>query len=176
MQSMLRATLAAVLAVALIHIATVAPAQSPVQSAVKQIRLTEKQVQGFIAAQKEVSAVLEQIQGATAAQLPPQLQAALDAVARKHGFKDFAEYDNVVDNITIVMAGIDPQTKEFTEEAIRIKKEIEDIKADKSIPDNEKKPMLEMLDELLKRAVPLQYPSNVELVRKYYDKIDAALT
>jgi len=28
---------------------------------------------------------------------------------------------------------------------------------------------------LLKAAQPIQYPSNIELVRKYYDKIDTAM-
>jgi hypothetical protein len=35
--------------------------------------------------------------------------------------------------------------------------------------------LLEELREALKSAQPIQFPSNVELVRRYYDKIDAAL-
>ena len=34
---------------------------------------------------------------------------------------------------------------------------------------------LKELEEALKTAQPIQFPSNVELVKKYYDKIDAAL-
>jgi hypothetical protein len=175
MQQMLRVMVAAVVAVTLFDFSTAATAQSPVQPVVKQIKLTEKQVQGFIAAQKDMSTVLEKIQGATADQLPPQLQAELETAAKKHGFKDFNEYDDVVDNISMVMAGIDPKTKAFTEPAVAIKKEIEALIADKSLPENEKKQMLEELNETLKTAQPIQFPSNIELVRKYYDKIDAAL-
>jgi hypothetical protein len=75
----------------------------------------------------------------------------------------------------MVMAGIDPQTKAFTEPQIAIKKEIDEVTADKTIPDKEKKQMLEELNEALKTAAPIQFPSNVEIVTKYYDKIDEVL-
>ena len=75
----------------------------------------------------------------------------------------------------MVMAGIDPQTKAFTEPKVAIKKEIEEVTADKSIPEKEKKQMLDELNEALKSAQPIQFPSNIELVTKYYDKIDAVL-
>ena len=175
MQQMLRVMVAALVAATLTDFSAPATAQSPVQPAVKQIKLTEKQVQGFIAAQKDMSKVLEKIQGATADQLPPQLQAELEAVAKKHGFKDFSDYDDVVDNISMVMAGIDPKTKAFTEPAVAIKKEIEALMADKSILESEKKQLLEELNESLKAAQPIQFPNNIELVKKYYDQIDAAL-
>jgi len=35
--------------------------------------------------------------------------------------------------------------------------------------------MLEELNEALKSVQPIQFPGNIDLVRKYYDKIDAAL-
>ena len=35
--------------------------------------------------------------------------------------------------------------------------------------------MLEELNEALKSAQPFQFPGNIELVKKYYDKIDAGL-
>jgi hypothetical protein len=40
----------------------------------------------------------------------PKTQAELEAIAKKHGFKGFAEYDDVAANILLVMGGIDPQT------------------------------------------------------------------
>jgi ribosome maturation protein Sdo1 len=73
------------------------------------------------------------------------------------------------------MGAIDPQTKSFTDPQTAIKKEIEDVAVDQTIPDQEKKQLLEELREALKSAQPIQFPSNVELVRRYYDKIDAAL-
>jgi hypothetical protein len=75
----------------------------------------------------------------------------------------------------MVMAGIDPQTKAFTEPKIAIEKEIEEVKADKSIPEKEKKQMLDELAEALKSAQPVANPGNIELVKKYFDKLDAVL-
>ena len=81
----------------------------------------------------------------------------------------------MVGNITLVMTGIDPKTKAFTEPAAAIKQEIADVTANKTISAEEKKQMLEELDEALNSAQSIQFPGNIELVKKYYDKIDAAL-
>jgi len=168
MQLILRTMLAAGLALALGHLATAAIAQP----APKQIKLTEKQVQGFIAAQKEMSPILEKIQGGTSDKPDPKLQAQLEAIAKKNGFKDTAEYDDVADNISMVMAGIDPKTKAFIEPQAAIKKEIEAVNADKTMSEKDKKQALDELNEALKEAQPIQFPSNIELVKKYYDQID----
>ena len=176
MQQMLRVMIAAALAIVLGHVPTAATAQSAVQPVVKQIQLTEKHIQNFIAAQKDLASVLEKIHGATSDQLPPQLQAELETAAKKHGFNDFNEYDLIAANITMVMAGIDPKTKAFTDPITAIKNEIAEVSADKTIPDEDKKQMVEELNEALKAVQPIQFPGNVELVRKYYDEIDAALT
>jgi len=163
----------ALISAALLAATLVQSAPAAAQPAPRQIKLTEKQVQSFIAAQPDMSAAVKRVQGVDTP--PAKIQAALEAVARKYGFKDSKEYDEVVANITMVMAGIDPQTKEFTEPAVALKKEIEAIGADATIPDAEKKQFLEELNEALKAAVPVQFPSNIELVRKHYDKLDAAL-
>src|SRR5215467_8170050 len=135
----------------LAHAAAPAAAQE-----VRQIKLTEQQVQGFIAAQKP----------------DPKIQAALEDIARKNGFKDYAEYDEVAANISMVMAGIDPQTREFTDAKTAIKKEIDEVTADQALAPDERKQMLEELNESLKTAVIVQNLGNVDVVRKYYDQID----
>jgi len=170
MQHVFRLMIAAIAAIALTHVSGVATAQS-----IKQLKLTEKQIDGFIAAQKDMSAVTEKLQGSASDKPDPKVQAELESAAKKHGFASFAEYDDVAANISMVMAGIDPQSKAFTEPKIAIQKEIDEVKADTSIPDKEKKQMLEELSEALKTAQPIQHPSNIELVKKYYDKIDAVL-
>ena len=91
------------------------------------------------------------------------------------GFATSTNMTLVVDNISMVMAGIDPSTKMFTEPSVSIKKEIAAVTADRSIPEEEKKQLLEELQESLRAVQPIEFPSNIEIVRKYYDKIDAAL-
>jgi len=175
MHEIARAMFAALAAITFGYLPSFASTE-PAEPAMTQIQLTEKQVEGFIAAQKDMSAVVEKMQRAASADTPnPALEAEFETITKKHGFKDFAEYEAVAANISMVMAAIDPQTKAFTDPQTAIKKEIDDVTADKTIPENEKKQLLEELREALKSAQSIKFPSNVELVRRYYDKIDAAL-
>jgi hypothetical protein len=72
-------------------------------------------------------------------------------------------------NISMIMAGIDPQTKKFSEPPEQVKKQIADLKADKSVPEAEKKQDLAQLDAALKNAKPVQFKDNIALVLKHYD-------
>jgi hypothetical protein len=103
------------------------------------------------------------------------MQTELENIAKKHGFASFNEYDDVAATISNIMAGIDPSTKVFSDPSVAIKKEMEEVTGDKTIPENEKKQMLDDLKEALKAAQPIQYPTNIELVTKYFDKLDAVL-
>ena len=75
----------------------------------------------------------------------------------------------------MVMAGIDPTTGKFTDPVEGIKKEIEDVTADKTMAEKEKKQVLEELAEAQKVAQPIKFPENIALVTKYREKIDAVL-
>ena len=132
---------------------------------VKQIRVTERQIQRFIAAQKDLAVVAE------FDQRDPRLQTESESVAKENGFKDFAEYDEVAANILMVFAGIDPQSKQFTDPQAAMKKKIAEITADKTISKREKRELVNEYEKRLKAAQPIQYPSNIELARKYYDQI-----
>lgn len=142
---------------------------------VKQIQLTEKQIQSFLAAQKEISKLTEKIQDGPNAKPDPKVEAAVQAATTKNGFSSFAEYSDVVDNISMIMSTLDPKTKAFSEPKIAIQKEIDEVKADKGIPEDQKKQQLAELNEALKTAEPVKFPSNIKLVKKHYDEIDAAM-
>jgi hypothetical protein len=171
MQQALRLMIATFAVIAVTQFAASAYAQSEG----KQVQLTEKQVEGFIAAQKDMESVAEKMQGGVTDKPDPKIQAELENIAKQHGFANFAEYDDVAATISNIMAGIDPLTKVFTDPRVAINKEIEEVKADKSIPDSEKKQMLDELNEALKAAQPIQHQGNIELVTKYFDKLDAVL-
>jgi hypothetical protein len=168
MRQVVRLSVAALAATVLVHVT--APARA--QSTVKQIELSEKQIQGFIAGHKDVTEAIDK--------MPPEADdatadAQLSATVKKFGFKDHNEYEDVVDNIAMVMFGIDPKTKEFTDPPTLTKKMLEDAQADKSMPDADRKQLVSDLTEELKVVQPIRYPSNVDLVRKYYDKIEPLL-
>jgi hypothetical protein len=135
---------------------------------VKQIKLTEKHIQGFLAAFTDMAKLYD---GANSDKPDPNVEAQVEAVAKKNGFASFAEYDDVSTNISMIMSGTDPQTKKFTEPSEQIKKEIAALKADKTVPEAEKKEDLVELEAALKTAKPIQFKENIALVRKYFDKL-----
>ena len=141
----------------------VAPAQE-----VKQIKLTDKHIQGFMAAYEDIAKVYD---GAESDKPDPKAEAQAEAVAKKHGFASLAQYEDVSMNISMIMSGIDPQTKKFTEPPEQIKNEIAALKADKSIPETEKKEDLTQLEAELKNARPIQFKENIALVLKYFDEL-----
>lgn len=155
--------------------ATQAGAQGANPADFKQVKLTGKLIESFIAAQQEISAYAEKNQAPASDKPDPKVQAELDAMSKKHGFADFAEFDDVAFNISLVMGGLDPQTGKFTDPVTALKQEIEDVKSDKSIAEKERKPMLDELNEALKNTPPLQFPENVEVVKQYREEIEKVL-
>ena len=145
---------------------------APAQVTTTQIKLTETQIEGFIAAQDDMLAVVEKMGAGFSEHANPEYDAELNAVTRKHGFKDLAEFDAVATSISMVMTGINPETKLFTDPQTAIKKEIDDVKSDESILPGEKKNLLEQLSAAFKAAEPIPFPTNIELVKKHYDKLE----
>jgi hypothetical protein len=148
-----------------------APAQAP---ELKQIALTDKQLDGVLAAQKDMDAITEKLPENTA---PDQkVIGQLDGVAKKNGFASYDDYNNVVDNISLVLGGFDPATKKYVGTEAVIKAQIAQVQADKKMPAKDKKEALDELNEALKTPAPqIENKANIDLVGKYYDKLVAAL-
>ena len=148
-----------------------APAQLP---AVKQIALTDKQIEGVLAAQKDMDAITAKL--VDNAKPDPTMAAQFEGVAKKNGFASYDEYSNVVDNISIVLAGFDPATKQYVGIETVIKAQIALVEADKKMSPNDKKEALADLNDALKSpAPPIENKGNIDLVAKYYDKLADAL-
>ena len=162
-----RFAIAAIAAIALAPISGGAMAQ-----AIKQIQLTEKQVQNYIASQKEIAALVQKFPGRPGEQPDPSFLAGIEAAAKKHGFASLAEFGDVSENISLLMNCIDPKTKVFSEPKVALQRDIDELKTSNAIPEPQKKQMLQDLNEALKVAEPIKYRSNIELVTKYYDQID----
>jgi hypothetical protein len=152
---------------ALLALALFDPGAAAAQE-VKQIKLTEKHIQGFMAASKDMARLYD---GADPDKPDPKVEAQAGVVAKKNGFASLAEYEDASMNIAMIMYGIDPQTKKFTEPPEQIKKEIAALKGDKSVPEAEKREGLAQLEAALKDAKPVQFKENIALVLKYFDKL-----
>ena len=46
------------------------------------------------------------------------------------------------------------------------------LNVDEAVSKSEKKNLLEELNAALKAAEPIQFPMNIELVKRYYDKLE----
>jgi len=150
-------------------------AQAPDQAELKQMALTDKQIDGVLASQKEMDAITEKLP--ENAQPDAKVMAQLDGVAKKHGFASYDEYNTVVDNIGLVMNGIDPATKKYVGSEAVIKAQIAQVEADKKMTAPEKKQALENLNMAMKAKDPdIQNKGNIDLVVKNYDKLAAALS
>jgi hypothetical protein len=141
---------------------------------IKQIPLTDKQIDAVLASQKEMDAVTEKLP--ENAPPDPKVIAELEGIAKKHGFASYDDYNGVVDNISLVLGGIDPATKKFVGSEAVIKSQIAQVEADKKMNANEKKQALDNLNMALKAKEPtIENKGNIDLVVKYYDKLAAVL-
>jgi hypothetical protein len=148
-----------------------APPQPP---ALKQIALTEKQIEGVLAAAKDMDAITDKLPNN--AKPDPKITAQFEAVAKKNGFASYDEYDSVVDNIGMVLGGFDPATKKYVGTEAVIKAQIAQVQADKKMPAKDKKQALADLNDALKSPAPaIENKGNIDLVAKYYDKLADAL-
>lgn len=159
-------------------IAVAAPLQlaqaEPAQQ--KEVALTQKQIDGIVTAQPQMQAVEAKLPQGAEDKPDPKVEAKLEGIAKSNGFASLGEYADVSSSIGLVMAGIDPETKAYVGPSAVIKKQMDEVKADKSMPPKEKK---EALDELSAAMQPAQTakPSqgNIDLVTKNFDKLNSSL-
>jgi ribonucleotide monophosphatase NagD (HAD superfamily) len=144
--------------------------EDQVASPVKQMALTKKQIEGVLTAQKEMDEINENL----SEKAKPYLIVAeqLEGVAKKNGFASYDEYTDVVDNISIVLAGFDPVTKKYIGSEAVVRSQIAQVQADKNMPTENKTEALAELNNALKSPVPsVENKGNIDLVATYYDKL-----
>ena len=149
-------------------------APPPQEAPMKQMALTEKQIEGVLAAAKDIDAITAKIPDN--AKPDPKVDAQLGEVAKKNGFASYAEYNDVTDNISMVMSGFDPATKQYVGAEAVLKAQIAAVQADKKMPAKDKKAALAEMNAALKTPAPvIENKGNIDLVTKYYDKLAEAL-
>jgi hypothetical protein len=147
--------------------APAAPAQPP---ALKQIALTDKQINGVITGAKEIDTLQDKMP--QNGKPDPKLAAQLETASKKYGFASLDDYNNVVDNIGVVMGGIDPVTKKYVGSSAVIKAQIAQVQADKKMSAKDKKEALEDLNQAAKAPEPtIENKGNIDLVVKNFDKL-----
>ena len=138
----------------------------------KQIALTDAQIESFIGAQKEMVPIVAK---APEADKPdPKVMEQLEAVAKKYKFANYAEYYDVDENIGLAMSGIDPDTKTYVGPDAVIKRDIALIDSENLAANDKKRQLDELQAKLKSLPEPVKFPANIDLVVKNYDKLNAA--
>ena len=149
-----------------------APAQAA--PAFMQMALTDKQIDGVIAAQKDMDPIIEKLPENS--RPDPSAIAQLETAAKKNGFASYEEYSKVVDNIGLVLGGFDPAAKKYVGPEAVIKAQIAQVQADKQMSDNDKKEALAELNEALKSPAPaVENKGNIDLIARNYDRLAEVL-
>lgn len=167
----MRKALARLAPIALLLWAGVLIMRPAVAQELKQLELNDKLVEAFVEAQKDYAPLSSKL--AEGGEKPDDaLTKELEDIAKKHGFASFAEFEDVGVNISIVLDGLDRKAGTYTDPIDKMKKELEEIKADESIPPEDKKLAVDDLTQEIAAAQPLKFPQNVEVVRKHLDAIE----
>jgi hypothetical protein len=148
--------------------------QGESEQPLKQMKLSEKQVQGFIAAQKQLAPLAGKMEGA-GGKPDPAVQQQVEKIAKSNGFATADELGEVGANISLVLEGLDPQTGQFMEPPDLLRKDMEAIKQDKQMSQQDKNQALQEMQEALKTATPLKFKENVALVKKYQKQLDEVM-
>ena len=151
-------------------------APSAAAPAMKEITLTEKQIQGVLAAHKDVDTIAAKLPDDQDTKPDPKILAQLDDAAKKHGFASYDEYSDVVEAIGMVLAGMDPKTKTYVGPAAALKDQIAAVEADTKMKAEDKKQALADMNDALKNPGPaVTNKTNIDLVTKNYDALSTAL-
>jgi hypothetical protein len=146
------------------------PSPQQEQAQTKQIALTDKQIEGALAASKEMDPIMAKI--TDNAKPDPKITQQLEGIAKKNGFASYDEYNNVVDNISIVLGGFDPATRKYVGVETVVKAQIAQVQADKKMSAKDKKEALAELNDVLKNPPPaIENKGNIDLVARYYDRL-----
>ena len=151
----------------------VAQEATSLDASLKQIGLTDVQIENFIGAQKEIVPIIAKAPSGDQAE--PKVMEQLEVVVKKYKFANYAEFRDVAENIGLVMSGIDPDTKKYVGPDVVIKKHIAFIDSEKLAPNDKKAQLDELQAKLNPLPEPVKFPINIDLVVKNYDRINAAM-
>lgn len=139
-----------------------------------QVLLDEKTIMAVIDAQPDLRAFASRMDD-PGAELSEAQEQELNEIAEKHGFANYDALEDATATISMVLAGIDRETGEFTEPVEVLKQELKEIQEDKDLEAEERKVLIEELEQAIASDPVIEHPENIELVRKFHNQLDEAL-
>ncbi len=141
----------------------------------KQIALSQQKIDNMVAAQKKVQDIESKAQakGATPDQADAKSQKEIEGVVKSSGFASMQEFTDTMFSVGMVLSGMDPDSNEYVGTAAALQKEAAQVKADKKMPANEKKEVLDEIEAGIKSApTEKPLPGNIDLVKANLSKLD----
>lgn len=154
--------------------AAAAVPQSEPSFEIKQVRLTEQHIRGFVEMQKVLAEMAKTIDTEEKAR-EQNIAARLEDLAKQNSFGSFENFDVVASNITLVISGIDPDTGKYTNPKELMRADIADINKDTTLTDDERAELVKDLEEAIRTTPEVEFPENVELVRKFAREIEGVI-
>lgn len=141
----------------------------------KQVTLSQKSLDGLIAAQKEIRDI-ESKMPKDAKSMDAKTEGQIDAAIKNNGFATTDDFANASYSVGVVLAGMDPDSGKYIGAEAATKKQIADVQADKQMPPKEKKEALDELNESLKLVTAEKPPQgNIDLVTANVSKLNEGL-
>ncbi|MEO1206102.1 MAG: hypothetical protein AAFV45_07195 [Pseudomonadota bacterium] len=162
----IKAALSAVVSCMLVVMAVA----EPVADFPKQVPLTEQSIQNVIAAQADLEVFAKTLQS-PGEELTTEQEAEVNEIAVKHGFATFNDLEDATTTISMVLASIDPETGEFSEPRKVLEEELEAIKADKDLVDEDRAIMIAEIEATIATDPKVDHPENIALVQKFKDQL-----
>jgi hypothetical protein len=141
----------------------------------KQIKLTQATIDHLVAAQKQIRAAEGNAPQNESAP-DPKLEGKIAGVVKASGFASMADYSAASYSVGMVLAGLDPDSGTFIGAKAALKKQIDEVTADKQMQPKEKKEALDELNAAMQSAgddKPL--PGNVDLVKANLSKLNEGM-
>jgi len=140
----------------------------------EQMPLAEKHILALLASADEIDQVRENSEDGFY-NTGPETTAKLDAIARKNGLAGYGEYKAIRANVILVFSGYDWVIGRYVGREKLIRNRVARARVDRSLSAEQKKDEIESLNAQRVCTLPeVKYTANIEIVRKYYARLDAS--
>ena len=143
------------------------------EAAPKQIKLTQPMIDHLLAAQKQIRTAEGSAPQNQGDKPDPKLDAKIGDIIKSNGFASMSDFSDASYSVGVVLAGMDPESGNYIGAQAALKKQLDEVNADKKMPPKEKKEALDELNEAMKSSSndkPL--PGNVDIVKANAAKLN----
>jgi len=140
------------------------------ESEIEQVALSDEMMERIIAAQGEVQKYSLSLEN-PGEQLSQEEIDTLEGIATKHGFARFHDLQMATATASLVLTGIDETTGEFVDPKVGLRQELDQVRADENLSDEERQILIEEIEQVLALSPEIEHPGNIEIVMRHKDRL-----